>query len=438
MFSRTKFELTSIWFSHLFIVVFGVACNESAFQESQAAGPAAIPRVVNLLNTDRVYNGGSLDVQSIDPISFTFKKNHIVNISEPSQTVFQPIDLVFAVDMSASTNKQISAIKDSIGTLVNSLSTRGFDLSVGLVGFVDSQASINSRTLRLRKIKDVNTNNQQMNISEFQRELSEIQNLGNTDVQEGGLLGIRNALQLLKTSQNSHAAKIVIYITDEVAHNGGQEGTHYDQFTRSCSVNYTADDIRMYVNSLVTPENFKLYYSAPLDNHYKVGGIGYSTRSRGYNKCSFDYPSQQMNALFGLTGNFGGELKNSAGRSAWPLDTSADLVTTIVSQLDRDNISNSVQNRCVLTDLKIIDRSDSSRLLHSYQENLQTAFANYMQSENLNLANIIQSKTLSRGSHNLSIEMNRCCIDPNNVNGNDTTCNDNSYLQKVNYQLNVK
>lgn len=130
------------------------ACNATGFKGTNRvvmSEPLPVARDYTLvaMGMDETVDGGQVQMATIDRLKVVFQAGDRRIVGTDTSTVRQAVDLYFVLDTTASMTEVMRAVKDGIKGLVSELRRSGLDLNVGLVGFVDSFASVDARTYRL-------------------------------------------------------------------------------------------------------------------------------------------------------------------------------------------------------------------------------------------------------------------------------------------------
>ena len=186
-----------------------VSCNKSNFNAKKDADPAAVNIPIVTMGIEESTPGGSKKINSRDTVSFTIQSADWRVLSVDSTKTVQPIDLVFALDVTASMEGTISTVKNGIVSLTQALAQQGINLNVGLTRFVDSFSYVNDTALALSG-----------NLQPFINTLNDQKTVGNGDYPESSMFGLKKGLELLGQSTRPDALKALVLITDVVGHNG--------------------------------------------------------------------------------------------------------------------------------------------------------------------------------------------------------------------------
>ncbi|MDQ1264978.1 MAG: hypothetical protein QG635_128 [Bacteroidota bacterium] len=236
----------------------------------------SFPDIKVIVEAFNVY-GEPLD--SLDPDKVLIYESGIekpiIKIDKISVRERVPVDFVFLIDVTASMQNYIDAVKENIIRFTSSLVRRGIDYKIGLVLFSD----------RIEKLYDpIN------DVYRFQRWLSDVKASGGGDVKENALDALSEATKL---EFRSGANTVGVLITDAPYHQTGESGDGKTTFN-------TESIIKILVNN-----EFRLFSIVPP----KL--VDYSLISEATRGIVFDidYPfstildifSNQLTNLFAIT-----------------------------------------------------------------------------------------------------------------------------------------
>ncbi len=415
------------------------ACGDSNFRSGGVALRKPANQSVQIPGIDPMINGGDKTIGRGDSLNISIDAGGIKNMGEGTTTVLNPVDLVFVVDTSSSMKDQINSVKSGIDSLTSQLRARGIDLWVGFVGFSDSKSSVHAQTT-----SPFLTNN----MSSFKSYMNGIvaggtHNQGNEDMPEGGLYAIGHAVdQLGNGSGRSNALKAIVYVSDVVAHNGADTSVSEDGMPRDCTVTAPMQKISQLVSKLGSSDKFKLFYSVATTG--ATQGVYRCNNNGNVNGPTAREQMQSlMSSILPNVSYKGGELLKSNGTSAWPLANST-LVESILPALTKTVSSGPNQGACIAQSAQLFDTTTNPNMpISSWQPStMQEAYQTFSTSNQIVLSNVFKdSYNLSLGQHLLEIRVQRCCMDQSVLSGgsiSQASCNAQSYLQTIRYNVNVR
>jgi hypothetical protein len=416
-------------------LLFFISCNKPSFRGTKHATNPNI-KEINIVGIDDQLQGEPKTLNSVD--SLNLKISATGPRTNQSTTVNKkPMDLYFVVDSTASMSDELLEIKNGLKNIVDGLSQGGIELNVGFIGFIDSENSINQRFLKMTS-----------NINQVRTFLNNLSSTANIDYPEGSLLGIQKAiLRLQQGDGRPNSAKVIMFITDVVGHNGGPENIS-NTATRDCSISKTVNMINNYKNSLGTNADFRFYYSVPNSNNLPANA-SQGDRTNANFQCSrapndgrkFNIKEQMQELMGAILPNAnsnakGGELRSTSGQPAWPLKQNT-FVSTLVTELNK--IKQKTEDyACAATAL---EATIGSRPVYTWTSQSFSEVINDTDNT-LEFSKFINPKA-ALGQNQLTIKINRCCVKReigNNTapssNGGSPQCLE-SFVQTVNYQLKV-
>ena len=412
-----------------------ISCNKPSFQGSKHTTKPSV-KEINIIGIEDELQGEPKTLNSIDTLNLKIsatgpRTNQSTTINK------KPMDLYFVVDSTASMRDELLEIKNGLKNIVDGLSQGGIELSVGFIGFIDSENSINQRFLAMTS-----------NIDQVRAFLNNLGSTANIDYPEGSLLAIQKAiLRFQQGGGRPNAAKVIMFITDVVGHNGGPENIS-NSASRDCSLSKTVNMINNYRNSLGTNADFRFYYSVPNSNNLPANASQGDQTNANF-ECArapndprkFNIKEQMQELMGAILPNVnpnskGGELRSSSGQPAWPLKQNT-FVSNLVTELNK--VKQKTENyACAATSLQatIGNRTVYTWTAQSFSEVINDT------DNTLEFSKFINPNA-ALGQNQLTIKINRCCIKRETVT-NTTSLSSNaapqcleSFVQTVNYQLKV-
>jgi hypothetical protein len=395
------------------------SCDEQKFKADHAQRPDPKPlnHVIKVMGLDEESDGGKKQLQTIDTLDLIIQGADDRKLSEITETIYRPVDLYFVLDSSGSMQEEINVIRSAINRIVDQLSAKGIELHVGVVGFVDSTTSMNSRTLALTG-----------DIASFKNFLTSMRVQSNADASESALMAVQKAVELLKTGPGRpNALKAIVTITDVVGHNGGPEGTS----TRDCSIDQTVNAINSYVSSISGSTEFRFFYDVPdpafnnssSDQHvsFQCNGFNAKTQMEAIlNNITTDKPVDQR----------GAPLLNAAGRLNWPL-TETGLVNNLVPLLQSE-INSDVTGSCLAKSAELFSGAEK---LYSWQAaNLEDIYNGKTGANELELKNVL-GKQRQSGTQDLTLKVQRCCLTEESIATKKFGQCDLTFTQSIKYEI---
>lgn len=411
-----------------------VACNSTGFKGSNRVVmkeplPSSKEYTLVAMGMDETVQGGDVQMATIDRLKVVFQAGDKRIVGTDTTTVRQAVDLYFALDTTASMTDEMNAVKNGINGLVTELRRSGLDLQVGLVGFVDSYASVDARTYRL-------TNN----YTGFKNFVSSIRPTGNDDYPEAAVYGARRAVQLLRSGSRQGAFKAVVLITDVVGHNGSQEAGGNPQ--RDCSILALANEINAYAATLPRIDDFKFFYTVPdparvtfNDENYgaflncesKEDSGGYTAVRQMEDVMTKILPAVSM-------AQRGGALRDGAGNVAWPL-TENNLVTTLVPMLQDNPVTRNVLGSCLASSAEIFENGE--RIARWEGGDTSAALKALDGGDNtLNIPDAIP-RDGRQGVRQMEMVVDRCCISAEDLRAGRTGSCRTTYRQTIPFKVDV-
>jgi len=414
-----------------------VACNATGFKGSNRVVmteplPIARDYTIVAMGMDETVDGGQVQMATIDRLKVVFQAGDRRIVGTDTSTVRQAVDLYFALDTTASMTEVMRAVKDGIKGLVSELRRSGLDLNVGLVGFVDSFASVDARTYRLSS-----------NYTGFQNFLSSIQPTGNDDYPEAAIYGARRAIQLFKSGSRQGAFKAIVLITDVVGHNGSQAAGGNPQ--RDCSVLALANEINSYAAGLPRPDDFKFFYTVPDPTRVTFNNDNYGAflncqsqeDATGYTaiRQMEDIVNQILPAV--NPAQRGGALRDGAGNVAWPL-TQNNLVSTLVPMLQDNPVVRNVLGSCLASRAEIFENGERiSGQDATAGINPAAALKSLESGDNtLNLGDAIP-RGGREGVRDLELVVDRCCVSAEDLRAGRTSTCRTTYRQTIPFKVDM-
>ncbi len=411
-----------------------VACNATGLKGSNRVVmteplPSAKDYTLIAMGMDEALDGGQVQMATIDRLKIVFQAADRRIVGTDTSVVRQAVDLYFALDTTASMTEEMQAVKGGITDLVSALRRSGLDLNVGLVGFVDSFASVDARTFRLSN-----------NFTGFKSFVSSIQPQGNDDYPEAAIYGARRAVQLFKSGSRQGAFKAIVLITDVVGHNGSQDAGGNPQ--RDCSVLALANEINSYAAGLPRPDDFKFFYTVPDPKRVTFNNENYGAflncqskeDPNGYTavRQMEDVISQILPAV--NVAQRGGALRDGAGNVAWPL-TQNNLVSTLVPMLQDNPVVKDVLGSCVANRAEIFENGARISSLDSITG--AVALKSLESGDNtLNVSDAIP-RGGPTGTRKLELIVDRCCVSAEDLRaGRVDTCR-SSFRQTIPFIVEV-
>lgn len=411
-----------------------VACNSTGFKGSNRVVmkeplPSSKEYTLVAMGMDETVQGGEVQMATIDRLKFVFQAGDKRIVGTDTSTVRQAVDLYFALDTTASMTDEMNAVKNGITGLVSELRRSGLDLQVGLVGFVDSFASVDARTYRLSN-----------NYTGFRNFVSNIRPTGNDDYPEAAIYAARRAVQLLRSGSRQGALKAVVLITDVVGHNGSQEAGGNP--VRDCSVLALANEINAYAATLPRPDDFKFFYTVPdparvtfnNDNYGAFLNCESKEDASGYTavRQTEDVMGKILPAV--AQAQRGGALRDGAGNVAWPL-TENNLVTTLVPMLQDNPVTRNVLGSCLASSAEIFENGE--RLARWDGGGTSAALKSLDGGDNtLNIADAIP-RDGRQGVREMEMLVDRCCISAEDLRAGKTSSCRTTYRQTIPFKVEV-
>jgi len=414
-----------------------VACNSTSFKREdrvEPPKPALIPPVpadhtINAMGMGEKVDGGAKKVATIDKVDFVIQAADSRVLDENVLSKKQPLDLYFALDMTASMGDEMNAVKEGITRLADELSNAGIDMKVGIVGFVDSFGETTARTFKLSS-----------DVAAFKKFIGNITPKSNEDFPEASLHAAQQAISLLQDTATSRpdALKALVVIADVIGHNGAllPGGSP----SRDCSTNKLVADINAFAGKLASPEHFKFFYTVPdpalVPNTDENAGA--------FKNCAGDTDPtgvtgiKQMQAVLGAIlpavamAKRGGPLLDSAGKPAWPL-TQNNLVNTLVPMLSENITREDVMGSCLA---QSADLYEGSKKIYSWAPDQMSAVNDAYKNpgNELRLPNVLGTDR-PEGTIKLEMKVERCCVTANDIkDGNFNKCF-KSYTQSIKYEV---
>ena len=416
----------------LALVGIAVACNATGFKGSNRVVitdplPQAKDYTLVAMGMEETSDGGGVEMSTIDRLKVVFQAGDRRIVGTDTTTVRQTVDLYFVLDTTGSMTEEMRAVKDGITGLVAELRRSGLDLHVGLIGFVDSFASVDARTFR--------TSN---NYTGFKNFLSSIQPTNNDDYPEASIYGARRAIQLLKSGSRQGAFKAIVMITDVVGHNGSQNagGTP----SRECSVLALVNEINSYAAGLPRPDDFKFFYTVPdparltfneqnygafLNCQSQVDANGYTAVRQMAEIVNQILPSINPPQR-------GGALRDGAGNVAWPL-TQNNLVSTLVPMLQDNPVVRDVLGSCLASNAEVFENGQKIATWDAHS--VAVAMKSLEGGDNtLSITDAVPRNGKS-GTRNLELVIDRCCISAEDLRAGRADSCRSSYRQTIPFKV---
>ena len=410
------------------------ACNATGFKGSNRVVmsdplPVARDYTIVAMGMDEDVDGGQVQMASIDRLKVVFQAGDRRIVGTDTSTVRQAVDLYFALDTTASMTEVMRAVKNGITGLVSELRRSGLDLNVGLVGFVDSFASVDARTFRLSS-----------NYTGFQNFLSSIQPTGNDDYPEAAIYGARRAIQLFKSGSRQGAFKAIVLIADVVGHNGSQTAGGTPQ--RDCSVLALVNEINSYAAALPRVDDFKFFYAVPDPRRVTFNNDNYGAflncqsqeDANGYTaiRQMEDIVNQILPAV--NPAQRGGALRDGAGNVAWPL-TQNNLVSTLVPMLQDNPVVRDVLGSCLASRAEIFENGE--RISAADSINPASALRSLESGDNtLNIGDAIP-RGGHQGTRDLELVVDRCCVSAEDLRAGRTNTCRTTYRQTIPFKVDM-
>jgi len=409
-------------------------CNATGFKGSNRVVmkeplPSAKEYTLVAMGMDETIQGSDVQMATIDRLKVVFQAGDKRIVGTDTSTVRQAVDLYFALDTTASMTDEMAAVKNGIASLVSELRRSGLDLQVGLVGFVDSYASVDARTYRLTS-----------NYTGFKNFVSSIKPTGNDDYPESAIYGARRAVQLLRSGSRQGAFKAVVLITDVLGHNGSQDAGGNPQ--RDCSILALANEINAYAATLPRIDDFKFFYTVPdparvtfNDENYgaflncesKVDASGYTAIRQMEDVMNKILPGVDP-------AKRGGALRDAAGNVAWPL-TENNLVTTLVPMLQDNPVTRDVLGSCLASGAEVFENGE--RVARWEGGDASTALKALDGGDNtLNIPDVIP-RDGRQGSRQMEMIVDRCCISSEDLRAGRTSSCRTTYRQTIPFKVEV-
>ncbi len=257
-------------------------------------------------------NGGYISDTPLGSVTFkgAFSEEEIPGTNKP-------VAIMFLIDETGSMGKYINAVRNSISTFVNNLTSRNYQVKLGLISYEDN---IMSET-------DIG-----INVNSFINTLANLRTVDGEggDSPEGGFKAIQRGAQKLNNSSLDSYMKIMVLISDNFSHDenytteNSQDMYNNLLTNRSCSINSTVNALNTYSKKF--QEQTKIFYSVPSMSTYP-------NLSRECLNYLGMFPNYQMNEL--LTNSFN-KLNASVSRGGflgWPFDQNTllqDLANKII------------------------------------------------------------------------------------------------------------
>jgi outer membrane protein OmpA-like peptidoglycan-associated protein len=156
-------------------------------------------------------------LMALDPQKLTVMENgkpkKVLSVRKISVEKRIPVDFVFVVDITATMQSYIDAVRTNAERFAKNLLEKGIDYRLGLVMYSDSIDAVMQPT---------------SDVQEFVRKLSSIQARGGKDEKENALEALAAAMRL---NFRPSANKITLLVTDAPYHQRGEEGDGQTEFT---------------------------------------------------------------------------------------------------------------------------------------------------------------------------------------------------------------
>jgi hypothetical protein len=422
----------------LFGAMLGLAgCNKTSFKREdrvEPPKPALIPPVpadhtISAMGMGEAIDGGTKKIATIDKIDFVIQAADSRLLDENVLSKKQPLDLYFALDMTASMGDEMNAVKEGISRLADELSNAGIDMKVGVIGFVDSFSESSARTFKLSS-----------DIAAFKKFIEKITPKSNEDFPEASLYAGQQAISLLQESGTSRpdALKALVMIADVIGHNGSLLGGGSP--ARDCNTNKLVGDINSFAGKLASPEHFKFFYTVP-----DPALVANTPENAGaFKNCAGNDDATGVTGIKQMQGVLdailpavakakrGGPLLDSAGKPAWPL-TQNNLVNTLVPMLSDNITREDVMGSCLARSAVLYD---GAKKVYSWTpEQMSVVNDAYKNPGNeLRLPNVLGSDR-PEGTVKLDLKVERCCVTANDIKDNNFNNCFKSYTQTIKYEV---
>ncbi len=407
-----------------------MSCNKSKFDAKKQAEPAGITVPIVTPGIEEATQGGSKAIGSHDNVTFAIQSADWRVINTDSTKTVQPVDLVFALDVTASMEDTIATVKNGIVTLTKNLAQQGINLNVGLTRFVDS-TGFTDRTILTLSDK----------LQPFIDSLNDQKTIGNGDYPEASIYGIRKGLQLLGQSTRPEALKALVLITDVVGHNGADQefpprSTLENGPDRDCTVGAFVQEANDFAAKLPSAANFKFFYTVP-DPSATVGdkekGASYDCNTKKFNRNGYNATAQMTEIMNGLKPESrGGMLVNPAtDKVAWPL-TDSNFVPSITKLLQTKVATTDTRGLCLASEASMFE---GDKVLGTWKAQDQNEMVKQFQSGDSNLPLSVKFDANNTvGTHNLQLKVQRCCVNEAALGVSPLACAKN-YIQVISYQI---
>lgn len=303
--------------------------------------------------------------------------------------------------------------------IVKRLQDKSIDLQAGIIGFVDSFAGVDSRTLKLTA-----------NFDTFRSFLNGIKPYTNSDYPEASMYAVRKAVERFSLGDGrSGALKTILAISDVVGHNGSTKEDTTE--VRDCGVAQSIQAINQYANNSTTSGDFRFFYDVP------DAAIANSSTDAGASEvCGGFNAKTQMEAIInGILpdkpiADRGGPLLDNKGQLNWPL-TESGLVDTLVPLLE-SKVSEAISGTCVAESAILYD---GSKEIYTWKP---TSIAEVLKMKNsgneLPMDDVIGSSRAA-GEQELTLKIERCCYTTEQISDENFATCQSKFTQSIKYEI---